>query len=80
MRTSSGEGMGGNGPVCGGYFSMSKRSAFSASLRSVTAVACAAMDRPLISITCGMSWSIVIETRLSRAMFWSFWLLSPQRK
>ena len=51
-----------------------------ASDRSTTACARAAMDRPVIAIRSGVSWSIVSETRSSRARFAAFWLSRPQRK
>ena len=38
-----------------------------------------AMDKPVIAIRSGVSWSIVIETRLSRARLLAFWLSSPHR-
>jgi hypothetical protein len=59
---------------------MRSRSAFVASAAEVTRSARAAIERPVISMTWGVSRSIVIETRSSRARFAAFWLSGPHRK
>ena len=57
-----------------GYFSGSIRITFAASARSTTRCARAAIDNPVIDMMSGVSWSMVIDTRLSSARFFAFWL------
>ena len=46
--------------------------AFATSVGSVTGCAWAAIERPVIAVGSEVSWSIVNDTRLSRAMFAAF--------
>jgi hypothetical protein len=39
-----------------------------------------ALDRPAIAMMSGVSWSIVSDSRSSRARFAAFWLSTPHRK
>jgi len=55
-----------------GCFSGSIRKTFSASALSVTGWARAAMERPVMAIRSSVSWSIVNETRSSRARLPAF--------
>ena len=54
--------------------------ALSASAGSATTFARAAMDSPVMSITCVGSSSMASDTRSSRARFDAFWLSGPHRK
>src|SRR5215469_11835868 len=51
-----------------GYLVPSKLMAFATSVGSVIGCACAAIERPVIAIGLETSWSIVNDTRLSRAV------------
>ena len=55
MRTSSGFGIAIGKEACSGYFSGSMRNTLLASSRSVTSLARAAMESPVISMICGVS-------------------------